>query len=165
MRQHRPARSSRSDPDRGAVTVETAVIMPALVLLLAVLLATAAAGMTTLRFEEAARASARAAARGESSAVVESTAREIAGDTASVAVGAAADRVTVTISGPAPGILGRWSTWRLDAHASAAVESPAGAPSDGGSGGSGRRGTGGEGGAADGPDPVGGEKGAGGGAP
>ncbi|WP_243635653.1 TadE family type IV pilus minor pilin [Kocuria tytonicola] len=147
------------------MTVETAVIMPALVLLLAVLLATAAAGMTTLRFEEAARASARAAARGESSAVVESTAREIAGDTASVAVGAAADRVTVTISGPAPGILGRWSTWRLDAHASAAVESPAGAPSDGGSGGSGRRGTGGEGGAADGPDPVGGEKGAGGGAP
>ncbi|WP_240625029.1 TadE family type IV pilus minor pilin [Kocuria tytonicola] len=147
------------------MTVETAVIMPALVLLLAVLLAAAAAGMTTLRFEEAARASARAAARGESSAVVESTAREIAGDTASVAVGAAADRVTVTISGPAPGILGRWSTWRLDAHASAAVESPAGAPSDGGSGGSGRRGTGGEGGAADGPDPVGGEKGAGGGAP
>ena len=165
MRRHRPARPPRSDPDRGAVTVETAVIMPALVLLLAVLLAAAAAGMTTVRFEEAARASARAAARGESSAVVESTAREIAGDTASVAVGAAADRVTVTISGPAPGILGRWSTWRLDAHASAAVESTAGAPSDGGSGGSGGRGTGNAGGAADGPEPVGGEKGAGGGAP
>lgn len=165
MRRHRPARPPRPDPDRGAVTVETAVIMPALVLLLAVLLAAAAAGMTTVRFEEAARASARAAARGESSAVVESTAREIAGDTASVAVGAAADRVTVTISGPAPGILGRWSTWRLDAHASAAVESTAGAAPDGGSGGSGRRGTGGQGGAADGPDPVAGEKGAGGGAP
>ena len=145
--------------------METAVIMPALVLLLAVLLAAAAAGMTTVRFEEAARASARAAARGESSAVVESTAREIAGDTASVAVGAAADRVTVTISGPAPGILGRWSTWRLDAHASAAVEGTAGTPPDGGSDGSGRRGTGGEGGAPDGLQPVGGEKGAGGGAP
>ena len=33
------ARPDHTDPDRGAVTVETAVIMPALVLLLAVLLA------------------------------------------------------------------------------------------------------------------------------
>ena len=165
MRRHRPPRPSRPDPDRGAVTVETAVVMPALVLLLAVLLAAAAAGMTTLRFEEAARASARAAARGESSAVVEGAAREIAGDTASVAVGAAADRVTVTISGPAPGVLGRWSTWRLGARASAAVESTAGVPSDGGSGGSGRHGTGSEGDAARGLTPVGGEKEAGSGAP
>ncbi|RKQ37050.1 TadE family type IV pilus minor pilin [Kocuria tytonis] len=123
------------ESDRGAVTVETAVIMPALVLLLAVLLAAAAAGMTTVRFEEAARASARAAARGENTAVVERTAREIAGDGASVVVGAAAGRVTVAVSGPAPGILGRWSDWRLDADASAAVESPPGGP--GGSGGSG----------------------------
>ncbi|MBZ4346384.1 hypothetical protein LAN15_24950, partial [Mycobacterium tuberculosis] len=64
------ARPDHTDPDRGAVTVETAVIMPALVLLLAVLLAAAAAGMTTVRYEEAARASARAAARGENTAVV-----------------------------------------------------------------------------------------------
>ena len=52
--------------------METAVIMPALVLLLAVMLAAAAAGMTLVRFEEAARASARAAARGETVAVAKS---------------------------------------------------------------------------------------------
>lgn len=114
-------------PDTGAVTVETAVIMPGLVLLLAVLLAAAAAGMTTVRYEEAARASARAAARGETSEVVERTAREIAGDTAVVQVSAAGDRVTVAVSGPAPGILGKWSNWRLQANGSAAVDSTRGA--------------------------------------
>ena len=126
------ARPDHTDPDRGAVTVETAVIMPALVLLLAVLLAAAAAGMTTVRYEEAARASARAAARGENTAVVERTAREIAGESANVVVGGAAGRVTVAVSGPAPGILGQWSNWRLDANASAAVESGAGARSNDG---------------------------------
>ena len=126
------ARPDHTDPDRGAVTVETAVIMPALVLLLAVLLAASAAGMTTVRYEEAARASARAAARGENTAVVERTAREIAGESANVVVGGAAGRVTVAVSGPAPGILGQWSTWRLDANASAAVESGAGARSNDG---------------------------------
>ena len=126
------ARPDHTDPDRGAVTVETAVIMPALVLLLAVLLAAAAAGMTTVRYEEAARASARAAARGENTAVVERTAREIAGESANVVVGGAAGRVTVAVGGPAPGILGQWSNWRLDANASAAVESGAGARSNDG---------------------------------
>ena len=114
-------------PDTGAVTVETAVIMPGLVLLLAVLLAAAAAGMTTVRYEEAARASARAAARGETSEGVERTAREIAGDTAVVQVSAAGNRVTVAVSGPAPGILGKWSDWRLHANGSAAVDSTRGA--------------------------------------
>ena len=72
--------------------------------------------------------------------MVERTAREIAGESASVVVGAAAGRVTVAVSGPAPGILGQWSSWRLDADASAAVESTAGAPSDDGAGGAGERG-------------------------
>lgn len=112
--------------DAGAVTVETAVIMPGLVLLLAVLLAAAAAGMTTVRYEEAARASARAAARGETSEVVERTAREIAGDTAVVRVSVADGRVTVTVNGPAPGILGTWSDWRLQATGSAAVDTALG---------------------------------------
>ena len=135
MRERTTAAAGDQEPDRGAVTVETAVVMPALVLLLAVLLAAAAAGMTTVRFEEAARASARAAARGESTAVVERTAHEIAGEDAAVAVGAGPGRVLVTVSGPAPGVLGQWSSWRLDARASAAVETPAGAPVDPGRGG------------------------------
>lgn len=108
--------------DGGGVTVETAVIMPALVLLLAVMLAAAAAGMTLVRFEEAARASARAAARGETVAVAQERGREIAGDSSSVAVSAGSDRVTVTVSGPAPGILGQWSDWTLSADAMAVTE-------------------------------------------
>ena len=97
--------------------METAVIMPALVFLLAVMLAAAAAGMTLVRFEEAARASARAAARGETVAVAQDRAREIAGEDSAVTVAAGPDRVTVTVSGPAPGILGTWSDWTLQADA------------------------------------------------
>lgn len=93
---HQPLQG-RDDPDHGAVTVETAVVMPALILLLAVLLA-----------------------------AVEHTAREIAGDAASVQVYAAANRVTVAVSGPAPGVLGQWSDWRLHADATAAVDATGG---------------------------------------
>lgn len=100
----------RGGPDHGAVTVETAVVTPALILLLAVLLAAAAAGMTTVRFEEAARASARAAARGDDSATVVHTAHEIAGHAASIQISTAANRVTVAVSGPAPGVLGHGAT-------------------------------------------------------
>ena len=117
-----PGGESKEPRDRGAVTVETAVIMPALVLLLAVMLAAAAAGMTLVRFEEAARASARAAARGETVAVAQERAREIAGDDSTVTVAAGSDRVNVTVSGPAPGILGQWSSWTLQADAMAVTE-------------------------------------------
>lgn len=119
---HGSDRTFGRGPDHGAVTVETAVIMPALILLLAVLLAAAAAGTTTVRFEEAARASARAAARGEDTAAVEGAARSVAGNDAAVQVFAGGNRVTVSVSGPAPGVLGQWSSWRLHAEATAAVE-------------------------------------------
>jgi len=49
--------------ERGAVTAEFAVALPAVVLLLAFLLAGGAAGLTQLRLEEAVRAGARAAIR------------------------------------------------------------------------------------------------------
>ncbi|MGX5356926.1 TadE family type IV pilus minor pilin [Kocuria sp. KH4] len=109
-------------PDRGAVTAETAVLLPALVLLLAVLLAAAAAGMTLIRYEEAARASARAAARGESAATVRSTARSVAGENAAVRLEDGAGTSTVVVTGPAPGILGTWGGWELRAEASADTE-------------------------------------------
>lgn len=118
----RPGHGTPDQRERGAVTVETAVIMPALVLLLAVMLAAAAAGMTLVRFEEAARASARAAARGETVAVAQERAREIAGEDSAVTVAAGSDRVTVTVSGPAPGILGTWSNWTLQTDAMAMTE-------------------------------------------
>ena len=102
--------------------METAVVMPALVLLLAVMLAAAAAGLTLGRFEDAARVSARAAARGETVAVAQERARESAGEESTVTVAAGSDRVNVTVSGPAPGILGQWSDWTLHAEAMAVTE-------------------------------------------
>lgn len=126
----RRARSGRARSEAGAVTAETAVLLPALVLLLAVLLAAAAAGVDLIRYEEAARASARAAARGEPPAVVRTTALRLAGDGAAVTVARDARTTTVTVSGPAPGVLGQWGGWRLGAEASAATEAapPAGSP-------------------------------------
>ncbi|GGG55421.1 hypothetical protein GCM10011374_17980 [Kocuria dechangensis] len=118
--------------DDGVVTAETAVLLPALVLLLAALLAAGASGMTLIRYEEAARASARAAARGEASAVVRATAARVAGDSAAVRLGQDRGTVTVTVSGPAPGILGTWGGWELRAEASASTE---GADSSAGAGG------------------------------
>ena len=128
----RRAPSRRPRPEAGAVTAETAVLLPALVLLLAVHLAAAAAGVDLIRYEEAARASARAAARGESTAVVRTTALRLAGDGAAVAVARDARTTTVTVSGPAPGVLGQWGGWRLSAEASAATEAPPPAGSPGG---------------------------------
>ena len=103
------------------------MLLPALVLLLAVLLAAAAAGMPLIRYEEAARASARAAARGESAAVVRSTALDVAGEDAVVRLGGDAGTATITVTGPAPGILGTWGGWELRADASAGIEGTGGA--------------------------------------
>lgn len=114
--------SARPGSERGAVTAETAVIMPALVVLLAVLLAAAAAGMTMIRFEEAARATARAAARGETVAVARQRGHDVAGPDASVTIAGRDDRVDVIVSGPAPGILGQWSDWTLSTRATAITE-------------------------------------------
>lgn len=111
--------------DDGAVTAETAVLLPALVLLLAVLLAAAAAGTTLIRYEEAARASARAAARGEPSAVVRSAAERVAGQDAAVRLAEGPGTATVTVTGPAPGILGTWGGWELRAEATAYTEGAA----------------------------------------
>jgi len=64
--------------DRGSVTAETAVLLPALALLLVFLLSVARAATTQLNAQDAARLAARAAARGESSAEVERLAGQVA---------------------------------------------------------------------------------------
>lgn len=74
---------------RGAVTAELAVGLPTVALLLAAVLTGAAAGMTQLRVEEAARAAAREVMRG-SAGEAEAAARKIAGAEA---------RVTVSVDG------------------------------------------------------------------
>jgi phenylpyruvate tautomerase PptA (4-oxalocrotonate tautomerase family) len=73
------------------------------VLVLAVVLVTVAAGAAQLRCVDAARAGARAAAIGEASAEVRAAAARVAGDAAQVSVRSDGDWVTVVVTTAAPG--------------------------------------------------------------
>ncbi|MBO1267616.1 TadE family type IV pilus minor pilin [Arthrobacter cavernae] len=110
--------------DRGAVTAEFAVALPAVLLLLAFLLAGSAAGIMQFRLEEAARAGARALARGESTGLVDDVVRRLAGQGATAVVAEDGEWVTVTASARVPGPLGTIIPWTLSATASARGETP-----------------------------------------
>ncbi|MBC7292325.1 MAG: TadE family protein [Actinotalea sp.] len=91
--------------------------LPAVVLVLALVLVTVAAGAAQLRCVDAARAGARAAAIGEPAAGVRSAAVRVVGEGARVEVHQDGDWVTVTVSTTAPGA---WFTGgRLAVSASA----------------------------------------------
>ncbi|TKV26508.1 pilus assembly protein TadE [Arthrobacter sp. NamB2] len=95
---------------RGSVTAEVAVVLPALVVLLALLLGTAHVGTVQLRIEEAARAGAREAMRGESDQSVQQTVRRLAGKDATTTVGGGTEWTTVEVrakvDGPVVDLLG-----------------------------------------------------------
>lgn len=84
--------------ERGMVTAEMAVAFPAVVALLAVVLAAAALGVSQLRIEEAARAGAREIMRGESSAAAAANARRIAGGDIRFAIHPEGAYSTVTVT-------------------------------------------------------------------
>ncbi|MFE4545299.1 TadE family type IV pilus minor pilin [Arthrobacter sp. NPDC056727] len=132
---------SRHANSRGAVTAEFAVALPAVLLLLAMLLAGSAAGITQLRLEDAARAGARALARGEDPAAVDGIVRKLAGPSASSAVVPGGEWMSVTVSDRAAGPLGRMVPWTLTARAEARSETASSVQSPGtaqtGSGGNG----------------------------
>jgi len=107
---------------RGAVTAEFAVALPAVLLLLALLLAGAAAGATQLRLEEAALAGARALARGESQAAAEAIVSRLAGASATAAIAADGEWVSVTVADRVAGPLGSTVPWTLTAKASSRNE-------------------------------------------
>ncbi len=103
---------------RGSVTAEVAVVLPALVVLLALLLATAHVGTVQLRLEEAARAGAREVMRGESSASVQQTVRRLAGDNATAHIASAGEWTTIEVRARVEGPL--VELMDLELHASAA---------------------------------------------
>ena len=100
--------------ERGAVTVELAVGLIAVVLLLGVVLLLTAAAAAQLRCTEAARAGARAAALGEADAEVLDVVRRVAGDDARVGVARVDGWVTVTAR---RSVAGSWQLGALDAEA------------------------------------------------
>lgn len=105
MKGLRGAAGSRTDPSasRGAVTAEFAVAIPAVIVLLGVLLSAAAAGVSQLRAEEAARAAARSLARGAGSDGASQEVARVGGPGASHSVEAAGGVVTVRVTLPVPG--------------------------------------------------------------
>ena len=108
---------------QGAITAEFAVALPAVILLLAMVLAGSAAGVTQLRLEEAARAGARALARGESAANVDGIVRRLAGESVASTVASDGDWSSVTVSGRVQGTVGSLVPWTLSARAWARRES------------------------------------------
>ncbi|MCF3138104.1 pilus assembly protein [Paenarthrobacter sp. AR 02] len=108
---------------QGAVTAEFAVALPAVVLLLAFLLAGGAAGVTQVRLEEAVRAGARASARGESPGSVETIVKRLAGEAAVPGLSEEGGWCRVTATSPVGGALGYLIPWNLKASASARTES------------------------------------------
>lgn len=99
-------RSERAGPgrrgDRGYVTAETALVIPALVLLTALLVWGLMAAAAQVRCVDAARAGARAAARSEAPGEVLRVTRQAAPDSAEVSVSRSGDLVRVRVTVPAP---------------------------------------------------------------
>jgi len=126
--------SDRAAKALGAVTAEFAVALPAVLALLAMLLAGAAAGMTQLRIEEGARAGARALARGDDPAAVERTVRTLAGASAAASVSADGEWLSITVTDKVSGPLGSSIPLTLTARASTRSET-AGTGAAGGAGG------------------------------
>ncbi|WP_326502798.1 TadE family type IV pilus minor pilin [Rothia nasimurium] len=110
-----------TEDERGSSTAEFAVILPALVFVLALVLGAAATGIVQLKLEEGARLGARAAARGETAETVTRIVQEI--DPAAIVTLAQDDDMTVvTVSRQAPGVVGKVSGWTLTADARALTE-------------------------------------------
>ncbi|MFJ3836512.1 TadE family type IV pilus minor pilin [Streptomyces sp. NPDC054904] len=99
-------RSERKPPgnaDRGYVTAEAAMVIPALVLFAALLVWALMAAAAQIRCVDAARAGARAAARSEPTEVAVAAARAAAPRGAEVEVERVGDLWRVGVAAPAPG--------------------------------------------------------------
>lgn len=115
-------RTVSSETEIGAVTAEVAVVLPALVVLLALLLGTAHVGTQQLRLEEAARAGAREAMRGESADVIHRTTQRLAGSHATASITSGEGWVTVEVRAAVQGPLVDLLDVDLTASASGLVE-------------------------------------------
>jgi len=118
--------TSDHSSERGSATAETAVVLPVLALLLAFALWALGAISIQLRCVEAARAGARAAARGESAAEIRVRAREVAGSGAEVRVDVSDGEAMVSVARvaapPWPVLARLWGPLVISAEAIADVE-------------------------------------------
>ncbi len=115
--------------DDGMATAELAVVLPTLVLVIAAGLTMVSVVLAQMRCVDAARESARAAARGEPADVVRAAAVRAAPARASVEVAGAGEEVRVTVSADAGRVGGLLPTFHVSASAVALREpEPTGVP-------------------------------------
>ncbi|HLS25808.1 MAG TPA: TadE family type IV pilus minor pilin [Beutenbergiaceae bacterium] len=110
----------RHHRQRGSVTAELALCLPAVVLVLMLVVTLGAASVTQLRCTDAARAGARAAALGHSTAQVHQIAADRAGPDAHVHIQPSGETVQVAVSRTL--VSQWWGTWQISAEFSAVVE-------------------------------------------
>ncbi len=121
--------SRRRARDAGVATAEVAVALPALVVLVAAGMTAVSVLTAQLRCVDAAREAARAAARGESAAVVRSLAARSGPRGSQVEVSSPGEEVQVTVSSEARPVGGLLPSFRVAATAVALREpEPSGVP-------------------------------------
>lgn len=118
MRSSEPG-TARADGDRGSMTAEAAVVVPALVVFVAALLWALTAASAQIQCVDAARAGARAAARSEPRAAAMNAARSAAPEGAAITMGRSGDLWRVQVEAPTPGPRGIALTLTAEAVAPA----------------------------------------------
>jgi TadE-like protein len=108
--------------DRGTVTAEIAVAMPAVVLLIVAVLFCGSAVVSQVRCVDAARAGARSAARGDPPGEVLAQARRLAPPGARIGVSNGGGDVAVTVRSMVTGGLPGWPGLPVGSTATAMVE-------------------------------------------
>ena len=111
--------------ESGAVTAETAVALPLIAIFTLSMAWLVSIGITDVRAIDAARETARVAARSDGAGEAASLGRRVAPAGSSISVsrsgGAVVARVSSPVTGPA-GLFGRWASFRVTARAAAAQE-------------------------------------------
>ena len=111
--------------ESGAVTAETAVALPLLVVFTISMAWLVSLGITQVRALDAARETARAAARSDGSGPALALGRRVAPSGSRISLGRGDGTVVVKVSSPVngpAGLFGHWATFRVEAEAVAAQE-------------------------------------------
>ena len=111
--------------ESGAVTAETAVALPLIAIFAVSMAWLVSVGITQVRALDAARETARAAARSDGAGTAVALGRRVAPEGSRITLGHADDTVVVTVSSPVTGpagLFGQWAAFRVRAEAVAAQE-------------------------------------------
>lgn len=114
--------AANRDTERGMVTAEIAVALPAVVLVLVAVLTLVTASVAQMRAADAARAGARAIAIGDDDAGVERVVTRIGGDDAELEVERSGEWVRVTVAKPVVADWGPVGRLRVSSEATAWAE-------------------------------------------